>query len=210
MGNKLPNDLVNAERTKLNPVEGVFIRKKYNLEQFSGFEDDQEWEKVIIRIYQSRLECTVVDRTETIIINHEFIIMSQSSSLKEVTFAMMADKKIWKLQASCLRDFLDLTTCLVHSKVPTWSISPICQVCSKDFNIASKKHHCRNCGKVTCNKCTVKSSFNFEGFSKISKVCKSCLDLINSQIIVIRDLNRSILFQSESCNKSVISRNSKN
>jgi hypothetical protein len=199
---------VNAERTKLIRFEGVFLRKCLPFDGFSAMNNEKDWEKAVVLIHQCRLECRVHENVESVQINPDFILISQSSSTTEVVVALMAEKKIWKLQTSSLRDFLDLSTFLIHSKVPTWSMSPVCQGCSKDFSLGVRKHHCRNCGKVTCSQCTVKPRFTFEGFSRMKKVCNSCLLLINSQISIIRELNRNLMFDDFS-NKSVLGRNSR-
>jgi hypothetical protein len=29
-----------------------------------------------------------------------------------------------------------------------------CKLCTKDFSVARRKHHCRRCGKIFCNECS--------------------------------------------------------
>lgn len=204
MGTSLPKDLLNAERTKMNPVEGIYLRKRFEFESFRYFENDDNWEKVAIRIHQARLECRHNDEVEVVIIDSEFLLIHQNSSNREVAVALMAERKIWKIQSSSIRDFLDLTTCIIHSKVPTWSISPLCQVCSQEFTLGIRKHHCRNCGKCTCKKCINISDFNIEGFYRLTKVCQNCLFQINSQILIIKEIHRNEIIRGDSTNRSLL------
>lgn len=43
----------------------------------------------------------------------------------------------------------------------------LCVVCSKEFGIITRKHHCRMCGQVVCNECSMR---RIEG----ERVCNSC------------------------------------
>ena len=205
MGGTLPKDLLNAERTKLVTNEGIFMRKAYDFENFRSFDDDDDWEKVTIRIHQARLECVHNDEIEIFSINCEFLIINQNHRNKEIIIAMMNEKKIWKLQAQSIRQFIDFTTTLVQSKIPSWAISPVCQICSKAFNIAKRRHHCRNCGKNICKKCIHSGNFDIEGFYKLKKVCKNCIILINSQIGVIQEIQRNeVIRGGDALSRSVL------
>lgn len=204
MGTSLPKDLKNAERTKMNPVEGHYLRKCFDFDSFRYYESDDNWDKVTIRIHQAKLECRFGDDVEIVSINNEFLLINQNSSSREIAIALMAEKKIWKLQAKSIRDFLDLTTCIIHSKVPTWSISPVCQSCSYEFNLGSRKDNCRNCGKSICKKCAIASDFNMDCFYRLTKVCRSCLIQINSQIAIIKEIHRNEIIRGESTNRSLL------
>ena len=195
MGASLPKDLINAERTKLVTIEGIFLRKSFDFENFRRIEEDENWERVTIRIHQAKLECSHDDEIEIFPINCEFLIIDQNHRNKECVIGLMGEKKLWKLQAQNIREFLDFTTALIQSKIPSWSISPVCQICSRSFNIANRRHHCRNCGKNICKHCKIKANFEIEGFYKLQKVCKICASLINTQIGVIKEIHRNELIR---------------
>ena len=204
MGATLPKDLINAERTKLVTIEGIFLRKSFDFENYRSIEEDEDWDKVTIRIHQARLECTHEEETEVYPINCDFLIIHQNHRNKECVIGLMAEKKIWKLQAQTIREFLDFTTALIQSKIPSWSVSPVCQICSKVFNIAKRKHHCRNCGKNICTKCNIKGNFGIEGFYRLEKVCKNCVLLINNQIQVIQDLQRNEMIRGQNSRSALL------
>jgi len=51
-----------------------------------------------------------------------------------------------------------------------------CPVCSTAFGMFTRKHHCRRCGKVYCDKCTHKKiAMTRYLYADPQRVCKSCL-----------------------------------
>lgn len=48
-----------------------------------------------------------------------------------------------------------------------------CRDCKKTFSVALRRHHCRNCGGVFCDECTMKD-VELEG-NKLDRCCKGCL-----------------------------------
>lgn len=204
MGANLPKDLLNAERSKLDIFEGIYMRKAYDFDSFQNDDDDDDWEKVTLRIHQARIECHFNDEVDIANIGCEFLIIHQNHRNKEIVIGLMTEKKIWKLQALSLRQFIDLATILMNSKVPSWSISPVCQVCSKTFNISKRRHHCRNCGKNICKKCLISTNYKIEGFYKLTKVCKSCSTLVGIQIDLIKSIERNCIGRNESSVKSLL------
>jgi hypothetical protein len=51
-----------------------------------------------------------------------------------------------------------------------------CHDCKKQFTTTNRRHHCRNCGKVFCNTCTVKRTYlpKFGFTKKKVRVCEKC------------------------------------
>eukprot|EP01095_Lingulamoeba_sp_RSL-Kostka_P012717 TRINITY_DN506_c0_g1_i1.p1 TRINITY_DN506_c0_g1~~TRINITY_DN506_c0_g1_i1.p1 ORF type:complete len:476 (+),score=206.26 TRINITY_DN506_c0_g1_i1:77-1504(+) len=54
-----------------------------------------------------------------------------------------------------------------------------CNLCNKKFTQITRKHHCRNCGFIFCNKCC-KHKMNLPGVSSIlkPKVCNKCFEAL--------------------------------
>ncbi|OMJ87911.1 hypothetical protein SteCoe_10230 [Stentor coeruleus] len=204
MGAKLPKDLLKAEKSKLDNFEGLFMRKIYDFNTFQTKDDDDAWEKVKIKIHQAKIECHQNHNIEIHNIDCDFLIFHQNHRNKELVLCLISEKKIWKIQALNLRQFLDTSTILMNSKIPTWSISPVCQLCSKAFSIAKRRHHCRNCGKNICKKCILVTDYGIEGFCKLTKVCKSCYILIDGQIGIIKNIERSCIGRKDESVKSFI------
>ncbi|KAH9525638.1 Ankyrin repeat and FYVE domain-containing protein 1 [Bulinus truncatus] len=66
------------------------------------------------------------------------------------------------------------------SKEPPWSDGETCLECMAKFNIKTRKHHCRHCGRLLCAKCSSKDmpiiKFNL---SKPVRVCDVCFDVLS-------------------------------
>lgn len=44
-----------------------------------------------------------------------------------------------------------------------------CKLCVKDFSVARRKHHCRRCGGIFCNECSVSIFLTFTFYTQIAK-----------------------------------------
>lgn len=61
----------------------------------------------------------------------------------------------------------------------------ICFKCHQHFSFTVRKHHCRECGRVFCSKCSSKTiALPHRGFSEPVKVCDACYDKIKKQQLV--------------------------
>ena len=49
-----------------------------------------------------------------------------------------------------------------------------CYNCEHNFTTFRRRHHCRYCGNIFCNKCLIKK-YNLLHEKKIKKICKECL-----------------------------------
>lgn len=91
----------------------------------------------------------------------------------EVRFETESDKRVWlkKLLEAKAQD--DTGNIFV---APVWTgdkTVAACMLCSSKFNVFSRRHHCRSCGKIVCAKCspTVKQ---LATTNKPVRVCDSC------------------------------------
>ncbi|RXM99605.1 RUN and FYVE domain-containing protein 1 [Acipenser ruthenus] len=48
-----------------------------------------------------------------------------------------------------------------------------CKQCQKEFSIARRKHHCRNCGDIYCNSCS-SNELSLPSYPKAVRVCDTC------------------------------------
>jgi hypothetical protein len=48
-----------------------------------------------------------------------------------------------------------------------------CEICKKEFGMFTRKHHCRNCGKVVCKDCSPNKY-------KTERVCNTCFDILRT------------------------------
>lgn len=67
-------------------------------------------------------------------------------------------------------------------RAPVWKDGDECSNCKSEFGIVQRKHHCRACGGIFCNRCTNKQSIIPKfGIEKEVRVCDSCYTEINSK-----------------------------
>ncbi|XP_021347515.1 RUN and FYVE domain-containing protein 2-like isoform X3 [Mizuhopecten yessoensis] len=52
-----------------------------------------------------------------------------------------------------------------------------CSSCDKEFSLARRKHHCRNCGEIFCNECS-DNKMPLPSSAKPVRVCDSCQTLL--------------------------------
>ncbi|XP_045212780.2 hepatocyte growth factor-regulated tyrosine kinase substrate-like [Mercenaria mercenaria] len=65
-------------------------------------------------------------------------------------------------------------------KAPEWKDADCCSRCRTTFGMVQRKHHCRACGDVVCQKCSSKNSIIPKfGIEREVRVCDSCYDKIN-------------------------------
>ncbi|XP_070187544.1 hepatocyte growth factor-regulated tyrosine kinase substrate-like isoform X4 [Littorina saxatilis] len=65
-------------------------------------------------------------------------------------------------------------------KAPEWKDGETCTRCRVQFGMVQRKHHCRHCGEVFCNKCSAKNSIIPKyGIEREVRVCDSCFEKLN-------------------------------
>lgn len=64
---------------------------------------------------------------------------------------------------------------------PIWSDSDTCLECGLKFSLTVRKHHCRHCGRILCNKCSSKevhiTKFNLAKPTRVCELCYQVLEL---------------------------------
>nr|XP_045601096.1 rabankyrin-5-like [Procambarus clarkii] len=67
----------------------------------------------------------------------------------------------------------------VLSVEPPWSEGELCMECGAKFGIATRKHHCRHCGRLLCNRCSDKDVPILKfSLNKPVRVCVTCFDVL--------------------------------
>lgn len=63
-------------------------------------------------------------------------------------------------------------------RAPVWipdNVAPRCMACQAGFTVVRRRHHCRNCGKVFCGRCSGNSvPLPRYGHAKPVRVCNRC------------------------------------
>nr|CAB3252711.1 hepatocyte growth factor-regulated tyrosine kinase substrate L homolog [Phallusia mammillata] len=64
---------------------------------------------------------------------------------------------------------------------PTWKDGRECQKCKTEFSLVQRKHHCRACGGIFCDRCSSKQAIIPKyGIEKEVRVCDACFDKLVS------------------------------
>jgi FYVE/RhoGEF/PH domain-containing protein 5/6 len=73
----------------------------------------------------------------------------------------------------------------------------MCQVCTTEFSLTFRRHHCRACGKVVCNECSAnRVPLKYLGYKK-SRVCDDCRDKLKSRMKEKREKRKSVVSMGE-------------
>ncbi|KAK5867155.1 hypothetical protein PBY51_011671 [Eleginops maclovinus] len=81
-----------------------------------------------------------------------------------------------------LRDYGDGAP--LGSKAPIWIPDPrttMCMICTCEFTLTWRRHHCRACGKVVCQSCS-SNKYCLEYLkNRMARVCDQCIDVLLQQ-----------------------------
>ncbi|GAB6023449.1 Lateral signaling target protein 2 [Chamberlinius hualienensis] len=110
--------------------------------------------------------------------------MNCSHPLTEIThssprhsFPEMAEERVSIESAEEANERDTQNTC-EGSEAPEWipdELAPHCMSCMSIFNLVRRRHHCRNCGKVFCGRCSSNSvALPRYGLNKPVRVCNRC------------------------------------
>lgn len=81
-------------------------------------------------------------------------ICDTKHNCKNVSISMYIDKSnISRSKTLPLKTLLENEHRIVYKWIPDSSVST-CYKCKIDFTLINRKHHCRNCGKIFCSKCS--------------------------------------------------------
>ncbi|EPS64552.1 hypothetical protein M569_10227 [Genlisea aurea] len=97
-------------------------------------------------------------------------------------------------------DFINLMKPINEEKdhwVPDEAVSK-CTACGTDFNAFNRKHHCRNCGDIFCDKCTHgRTALTAEENAPVVRVCDRCLAEVSRRLSNAKEsASRSAAIQS--------------
>ncbi|KAG0712539.1 Rabankyrin-5 [Chionoecetes opilio] len=67
----------------------------------------------------------------------------------------------------------------VLSAEPPWCEGELCMECGAKFGLATRKHHCRHCGRILCSRCSDKDVPILKfSLNKPVRVCQTCFDVL--------------------------------
>ncbi|KAG1684729.1 FYVE, RhoGEF and PH domain-containing protein 6 [Nymphon striatum] len=79
----------------------------------------------------------------------------------------------------------DVTSFTLGHHAPVWipdSRASMCQICTTNFTVTFRRHHCRTCGKVVCKRCSAnKVALKYEK-GHLSRVCDECFQIFDTKM----------------------------
>jgi growth factor-regulated tyrosine kinase substrate len=99
----------------------------------------------------------------------------------EVQYKVVQDTfNVMKAEGAVFPALKESDAMFMAEKAPEWRDGECCHRCRVQFSTFQRKHHCRACGQVFCQKCSSKASIIPKyGIEKEVRVCESCFENIN-------------------------------
>lgn len=186
MGASLPKYLEKAEICKQTPYDGVFSYKKTNLRDSP---ENSPWVRASIRVFRCKITITESESSFVLNIDRYFFIIYHENVGREIVFGHIDENLLIAVIAENFRQFFDFFNVLTQSKIPTWQVSPVCQVCGASTS-SKKNQNCCNCGSCICKRCFAREKMVISQELPPQKVCVVCEEIIKQQGAIIMSYNK--------------------
>ena len=184
---KMPSDIdsTSEERTSVTSEENILSdNTKHNGDEMSTSVD----------VYTKPNVSDTSDDSEKPIRPQTLDIVLSNNSSEHQVLGSTSDTPSYQVQSDVdntkeeqgsspdiLENSLLETSSVLGKQPPFWvpdSDAPSCMLCDVKFTVLKRRHHCRACGKVLCNKCcNMKYKLEYQG-NIDSRVCVSCYQLL--------------------------------
>ncbi|KAK9293431.1 hypothetical protein QLX08_011628 [Tetragonisca angustula] len=184
---KMPSDIdsTSEERTSVTSEENILSdNTKHNGDEISTSVD----------VYTKPNVSDTSDDSEKPIRPQTLDIVLSNNSSEHQVLGSTSDTPSYQVQSDVdgtkeeqgsspdiLENSLPETSSVLGKQPPFWvpdSDAPSCMLCDVKFTVLKRRHHCRACGKVLCNKCcNMKYKLEYQG-NIDSRVCVSCYQLL--------------------------------
>eukprot|EP01084_Bolivina_argentea_P152088 265353_1 len=88
------------------------------------------------------------------------------------------------------KDLLQATDCRIQNTIAennSWfddKLSNACLLCGNNFTVWNRRHHCRACGLLVCQPCSLrKLQFNKDGKPTLERACDKCFNKNHSKLL---------------------------
>lgn len=198
MGSSLPKYLRKAQKIKQQQFEGEFLITIISINEQNNNEEEYKTHYANVKLHRGILSIETSEISEQITIDKNIALVNKSDYNMTITLCITKEKKmLWRFKAKGLRNYFIFSNTISYSRIPTWSISPICQVCS--FGVNSKfSKNCGSCGIMLCKYCITEESYKIVSDMKQVKVCRSCEEIITKQITLSNQFLNQRLFRFSS------------
>ncbi|OAF71827.1 Nucleolar protein 56 [Intoshia linei] len=163
--------------------------------------------KAVVEIQSLNLSKTTKKKSSTSVKKEDFKKTKKSNKLKK-KFKKM--KKEQLLQDKCnIIVFVNYVNqkkfCVILMETYFWlsdESTTNCFVCKSKFTLVNRRHHCRLCGNIFCNKCSQKRSHLFNALLNLKGAVRLCAMCFK----VYQNCDKEHLFHSYKYHENVINR----
>lgn len=184
---KMPSDIdsTSEERTSVISDENILSdNTKHNDDEMSTSVD--VYTKPNVSDTSDDSEKPIRPQTLDIVLSnnnseHQVLGSTSDTPSYQVQSDIDGTKEEQESSPDILENSLPETSSVLGKQPPFWvpdSDAPSCMLCDVKFTVLKRRHHCRACGKVLCNKCcNMKYKLEYQG-NIDSRVCVSCYQLL--------------------------------
>ncbi|CAG7827887.1 unnamed protein product, partial [Allacma fusca] len=121
---------------------------------------------------------------------NEFSVISNTRSFNLVAKSAREKDDWMKVLANTIQDNIRKRTCTtpdmekefrIGTQAPVWIQDKrvtMCQVCTAEFTVTFRRHHCRACGKVVCGNCSGNQAPLLYKNYESARVCDECYEYL--------------------------------
>ena len=122
-------------------------------------------------------------------IDNNISLRTQAEKKFALGFSRMKStgNKVYIIRTHNIENYCSILSLIKRAKRPRWDseLSMFCKECAKEFTVLRRQHHCRNCGRVFCNRHSSKRvllpEYSYE--SKV-RVCDSCFNHTRGLVMI--------------------------
>ncbi|OMJ71944.1 hypothetical protein SteCoe_29733 [Stentor coeruleus] len=195
MGSKIPREQVRTEKVKMQYFQAKIQIKSGLLQDSQSLLYSKDWKISLLEIYL----CTLyLDKTEELNLNNDFLIISNNQPLHELIFLAKSKEglKIYMLKFDSNKNFIKITAGIFLSKRPSWILSPVCHICSQEFDMIKRCHHCRYCGKNICASCSKFCRLDLLGYINVQRLCVKCVTRVGDRMKFVCEIRNEDMSES--------------
>jgi len=173
---ELKNESQNSKTNSLNQQISALNRNRESV--ISDLEVERDWRQKLQReLNLQRENLTAFEETKkklTVVENNFTILKDERNEafmrIKELEQSLDELGQKFQSQAESHDKVQDFIRPVIWADDDEYKNCPLCEA---KFSISKRKHHCRNCGKIFCAKCSNNYKATHQ-FSKPVRVCDNC------------------------------------
>ncbi|XP_018915382.1 RUN and FYVE domain-containing protein 2-like isoform X2 [Bemisia tabaci] len=173
-------DTMKQESVQVSKQEGKLkVEQEWRMSLQNSMEKDRE---KISQLQQENSQLKAVSMKYVTLQEEHFQLQTQFRDLERTLEEVGAQLSMSKLQIEDLKE--SASQARSDAQWVDDKQASKCHACAREFTLARRKHHCRNCGEIFCNACS-DNTMPMPSSAKPERVCDTChLMLMNRYSVV--------------------------